>query len=160
MWLSCVRPGTVDDRRNRDTRPDGGVDDRGRCRLRIAVRRLPSSPGSAHHTFSITGSFPLVTLVTMVAPSPDWFVGVAGEPFCIGGRWIDRLVVDLWPYDAGTDAGASYGSPNADMNPADPISKISTLPLGNGEPLGTFTFQREGAIFTDGFESGDTSAWN
>lgn len=41
---------------------------------------LPTSPGSVRMEFDISQTFPLVTLVTMIAPSPDWFVGVAGLP--------------------------------------------------------------------------------
>ena len=36
------------------------------------------SPGSVSLEFEISVDFPLVTLTSMVAPSPDWFVGVSG----------------------------------------------------------------------------------
>ena len=36
------------------------------------------SPGSTTTSFETSSAFPLVTLVTMIAPSPDWFVGVSG----------------------------------------------------------------------------------
>ena len=38
------------------------------------------SPGTSSTSvnFTVTAAHPLVTLVSMIAPSPDWFVGVAG----------------------------------------------------------------------------------
>ncbi len=33
-------------------------------------------PGSTSLDFELTEDFPLVTLVAMIAPSPDWFIGV------------------------------------------------------------------------------------
>ena len=81
----------------------------------------------------------------MIAPSPDWFVGVSGLSLYENGEWISQKVVELVPYDAGTDSGVSYNSANlATANP-EPISKIEvTLFLVNGDvpPLGTFTFTR------------------
>ncbi len=64
-----------------------------------------SSPGSARTSFTIQPSHPFVTLVTMIAPSPDWFVGVHGLSLVQKGRWAEEVVVSLWPYDAGTDRG-------------------------------------------------------
>ena len=88
----------------------------------------------------ISEDFPLVTLVSMVAPSPDWFVGTSGVSLIENGYWVAENVVTLWPYDSGTDSGVSYTSPNQDTNPQEPISLITDGPLGNGVPLGTFTF--------------------
>jgi hypothetical protein len=92
--------------------------------------------------FSIDADHPLVTLVTMIAPSPDWFVGVSGVPLLQGGQWADELVVPLGPWDAGTDDGPTYLSANDPSVPHVPVEAITTGPLGNGVPLGTFTFTR------------------
>lgn len=98
------------------------------------------SPGSVSDTFSVNVNYPLATIVSMLAPSPDWFVGVSGLTLLEGGAWVENKVVTLWPYDAGTDSGPSYGSPDQDTNPADPIALISTPPVGNGVPVGQFVF--------------------
>ena len=56
--------------------------------------------------FMVTPTHPLVTLVTMVAPSPDWFVGVSGLTLLDAqGDWLASHSVDLYPYDAGTEEG-------------------------------------------------------
>ncbi len=97
-------------------------------------------PGETTLTFAMTQAHPLVTLVCMVAPSPDWFVGVHGLPLFENGCWASTRTVALPAYDAGTDSGASYTSPNAATIPPETIRRI---PLeGESRPLGTFTFTR------------------
>jgi hypothetical protein len=99
-----------------------------------------SSPGMVQTTFLVNETHPLVTLVSMVAPSPDWFVGVRDLSLRSGGAWLDPVVHDLFTYDAGTDSGTSFTSPNADTNPADPIALLGA-PFTGLPRLGTFTFE-------------------
>lgn len=106
---------------------------------------LPRSPGTTGLEFQIGRDHPLVTLVTMVAPSPDWFVGVHGLSLVESGDWVAEKVVVVAPYDAGTDSGSSYLSPNADTMPREPVRRIEGPPLasaGGVAPMGTFTFVR------------------
>ena len=98
-----------------------------------------NSPGTISTMFEINSDFPLVTLVTMVAPSPDWFVGVAGVSLGANDHWIETLTLDLLPYDAGTDSGVSFTSPDLDTTPRGAISRLGT-PFDGTTPLGTFTF--------------------
>ncbi len=100
------------------------------------------SPGSVSLTFTISEAYPLVTLVSMLAPSPDWFVGVGGLSLLEQGAWVDTLTVDLFVYDAGTDSGTTYAAANQATDPPRPIAKIETAPfLINDQVLavGTFT---------------------
>ncbi len=91
---------------------------------------------------------PLVTLVSMIAPSPDWFAGVHGESLLDGnGDWVESKVVTLYPYDAGTDSGPNYTSPDADITPHQSIESLQGDPPFSNEPVGTFTFTR--INFTD-----------
>lgn len=103
------------------------------------------SPGLVSLEFEISRDYPLVTLVSMIAPSPDWFVGVRDLGLLESGDWVDERTLDLFPYDAGTDSGVTFNSPNAPTVPPRPIRRITEPPLGNGRtarPLGTFTFTR------------------
>jgi len=104
----------------------------------------PSSPGEVSTTFTISQSHPLVSLVTMVAPSPDWFVGVhALELQNEDGLWLPELTVSLDPYDAGTDSGTGYNSPNVNTNPEEPIRNIhDEAPFNANGVLGRFVFTR------------------
>ena len=99
------------------------------------------SPGDVSLSFSIDQDRPLVSLVTMVAPSPDWFVGVDGLSLFEGGDWRPCLTVDLFGWDAGTDSGVSYTSANSDTQPPGPIAPL-TAPVTPGVPLGRFVFVR------------------
>ena len=91
----------------------------------------------------VTLDHPLVTLVTMIAPSPDWFVGVSGQSLRGDfGQWIGELTVVLYPYDAGTDDGASYRSPNADSSPRQAIRSLKGVSPFSDEPIGAYTFTR------------------
>jgi len=101
-----------------------------------------SSPGTTGTQFVATESFSKLTLVTMLAPSPDWFVGLNGLDLLLHGRWRDNMLIELQTHDAGTDGGPTFTSSNDDTNPADPITLIVTSPLatdGYAPPTGTFT---------------------
>ena len=87
-----------------------------------------SSPGSVSLPFEATEELPLMTLVSMIAPSPDWFVGVSGMPLMEGGCWRERIEVDLVGYDAGTDSGATFTARDANVTPHEPIGLIRELP--------------------------------
>jgi hypothetical protein len=107
-----------------------------------------SSPKTVSLEFEVSRTHPLVTLVTMVAPSPDWFAGVAGLPLFENGAWVAERVVQVIPWDAGTDSGASFMSNDLPTVPRQPIARISTAPFAAGgvvTPLGTFRFTRIGA---------------
>jgi hypothetical protein len=119
----------------------------GTAELLLRGDSVPRNPGRTTLTFTVTQGRSLVTLVTMVAPSPDWFVGVAGLDLFAGGVWANEIVVPLEPWDAGTDDGRSFESENAEAIPHRPIALITTAPLapnGVAEPLGSFTFKRVG----------------
>ncbi len=103
----------------------------------------PSPASAGPLAFEIHADFPLVTLVSMIAPSPDWFVGVSAMSLFADGVWIDRIVIELAPHDAGTDSGVIYTSSNLATQPPVPISKIDTSPFDMNQVLGTFTFERQ-----------------
>ena len=122
---------------------------------------IPLSPGTVSVAFEADLSHPYLTVVSMIAPSPDWFVGIHGLPLFEGGRWIEQQVVDLPPYDAGTDSGASYTSADVVTIPPVPIAQITGFPFDGPTSLGTFTVECQGAlVFTDGFEDGTLDAWS
>jgi hypothetical protein len=118
----------------------------GRAENLLSGGDIARSPGSVSLDFTISSEHPAVTLVSMVAPSPDWFIGVSALDLIQDGDWVDELVVDLHPYDAGTDSGTTYDSRDRDTVPPVPVSRIEGPPLQAGgmvPPLGTFTFRRQ-----------------
>lgn len=120
--------------------------DAGRAEHLLSGGGIARSPSAVALDFDISLDNPSVTLVSMVAPSPDWFIGVANLSLLENGDWVDALVVDLDPYDAGTDSGVSYESRDRDTSPREAIAHITTAPLAsNGvvPSMGTFTFRRQ-----------------
>lgn len=119
-----------------------------------------NSPGSIQTDFDVSLGYPRITVVTMIAPSPDWFVGVNGLNLFENGSWRPLTVVDLLPYDAGTDSGTTFTSSNLPTVPPEPIFQIMDDPFPDDVPLGTFSVACDSPlIFFDGFESGDLSNW-
>jgi len=120
----------------------------------VAIGDGPESPGSGQVQIEATLAHPLATVVSMVAPSPDWFVGVSGIPLLVNGAWVDQLVVELHAYDAGTDTGTEFLSPDADAQPQVAIALLG-YPFVNTPPLGTFTFVRlpGGGVCDDGVDN-------
>jgi hypothetical protein len=81
----------------------------------------------------------------MIAPSPDWFVGVDSLNLFEDGNFVDEKTVVLFAFDAGTDNGTTYTSPNNPSDPPIPIFKIVGYPFFYEDelnPLGTFTFTK------------------
>ena len=108
---------------------------------------ISSGSGTVSTEFEMSQSYPFITLVTMIAPSPDWFVGVSRLALFENGQWVEERRIDLVPWDAGTDSGVTFTSPDLPTAPPQPVAQIVTAPLSPGgrvTPLGTFTFTRIG----------------
>jgi len=106
---------------------------------------MQSSPGFVNLTIKVSQDYPLVTLVSMIAPSPDWFVGVDSLNLFENSTFIDQKTEILYAYDAGTDSGTNYTSQNEPTEPPEHIFLIETSPFKYGDvvvPVGTFTFTR------------------
>ena len=133
----------------------------GRAAAVVSGGAVGISPGTASASFDMQLSHSLLTLVTMIAPSPDWFVGVHDEPIFENGSWASDKIVDLRPYDAGTDSGPTFSSSNQPTTPAEPIALLVDPPLEGAPSMGTFRIQcASNLVFMDGFESGDLTVWN
>jgi len=113
----------------------------GTARAVVSRGSLDPSPGERVWTFNVYSRHPLLTLTTMIAPTPDWFVGVDSLRMAENGVWKDEVIVELWPRDAGTDSGTTYLSTNDDTDPQEPIYDLSNeFPFTGTPALGTFTF--------------------
>ncbi len=89
-------------------------------------------------TFTANSSHPLVSVLSMVAPTPDWFVGVSNLRLYDNG-WQNR-VVDLYPYDAGTEEGSGWSLSNAATSPQGVITSIRNTGRFRGNPIGRLSF--------------------
>ncbi len=92
---------------------------------------LGSGTGQVTIHLKVSNTHPSVSAVTMIAPSPDWFVGIQNVNLLNNGVFVDSLTVNAYSYDAGTDNGTSFTSANAATTPAQPITFITNPPLGD-----------------------------
>ncbi|XP_077466396.1 spondin-2a [Stigmatopora argus] len=108
-----------------------------------AMYRTAGIPNGIGHSSTEVLLLPrnsLLSLMVKVIPSPDWFVGVDSLNLCEGNHWKEEVSVDLQPYDAGTDSGFTFSSPNFPSSPPENISKItSQMP---NHPANSFFYPR------------------
>lgn len=95
------------------------------------------TPGQTEETLEFTPEFSSFIFVSMIAPSPDWFVAAEGDVF-EDGQWVDELVLDVISFDAGTDSGETLTAANSDTVPKEPIAVFE----GYLQALGTLTLTR------------------
>lgn len=112
--------------------------------LTITGGSIPNAPDQVEiSSITVDHDYPLITLVSMIAPSPDWFVGVSGMSLIDEqGEWKNEIVIQLFPYDSGTDSSTTFLHNENDTNPAEPIFRINDSSLFPAGTLGTFTFTR------------------
>ena len=84
----------------------------------------------------------------MLAPSPDWFVGVDSHELCENGRWREAWhIITLLPYDSGTDSGSQFIGRDQETVPPMPIFRINNTMNGvfkaneSIKSLGEFRFK-------------------
>ncbi|XP_021954962.1 spondin-1 isoform X2 [Folsomia candida] len=113
-------------------------DESAHIRTIIKARGLRHPNFYGHKTFAVFRAdrdHNLVSLVSKIAPSPDWFVGVAALNLCLRNcSWTDSKIIPLYPWDAGTDSGISY---LAEKNPTIPRERISRI-VWNPRPESPF----------------------
>lgn len=67
-----------------------------------------------------------VSFIAMIAPSPDWFVGVDSVELCgDDGKWKE-IAITLPAWDAGTDSGITFqAADDVETMPRDVIREIT-----------------------------------
>ncbi|MFC1509464.1 spondin domain-containing protein [Candidatus Omnitrophota bacterium] len=107
---------------------------------------ISTSPGSVSLNFTAHIDYTKVTLVSMVAPSPDWFVGVSGLNLFQNDDWVIEKEVELYVYDAGTDAGETFVAANQPIESPEKIKLLNEYAFSNNGtaiPAGYFTFKKQ-----------------
>ena len=95
-----------------------------------------------------TTEHPRVTLVTMIAPSPDWFVGVSGLSLLdASGNWLPSHEVKLYPWDAGTENGDEFSLSNPATSPQGVITSLRGTGKFSTERIATLTFTLKSSNF-------------
>ncbi|CAH2232687.1 jg5312 [Pararge aegeria aegeria] len=130
----------------------------------LSVRTVIKASGQprpnmeTHSIFRVSREHHLVSLVTAIIPSPDWFLGVSNMELCEvnTNRWAPNLTLNLYPLDAGTDSGLKFDSPNEDTLPPKPISSAvinKSVPKEQFKPFARLHFNLMRTYATDNCET-------
>jgi hypothetical protein len=96
--------------------------------------------------FAVDAAHPDVSIVAMIAPSPDWFAGLKDVSLVENGQWVGSKTIDVLPFDSGGDDGTTYRADDMDTSPKKPTSSLA----GNAHftvggkllPVASVTFTR------------------
>ena len=75
----------------------------------------------------VKDKYSLVSIITMIAPSPDWFVGIDSVNLCGSNGWEKSVEISLPGWDGGSDSGLGFESGNEMTMPHD-LVKLLTEP--------------------------------
>ena len=105
-------------------------------------RQIVHISSAAFDAIPMSTDHPLVTLVTRLTPSHDWFTGVSGLSLLdASGRWRRTHGVDIFPWDAGTEQGNDFSSsPDDETIPQGLITSISGVGLFTTDRIARLEF--------------------
>jgi hypothetical protein len=92
----------------------------------------------------VDAAHPHAALVSMLAPSPDWFAAV-DVSLVENGQFVASRTVDVYIWDAGSDSGADFLADDLDTDPKQPVAPARTpyfTRQGQPMPVGTLSFRR------------------
>lgn len=115
--------------------------------LDIVKGEVFDSPGTSEKAYiGVDPEHAHVTVMSMIAPSPDWFVAVKTSLKDASGSWVENLCIRVNTYDGGTDTGTTFTSADMPISPYDPIELLRDGPLTEGTDtvmnMGYFNFKR------------------
>jgi len=100
-------------------------------------------PGMEKENIEVLETHTSITLVSMLAPSSDWFLSVQEISLVNqNGEFVESLEVPFVFYDAGTEEGKDFSAKNPATEPQGVITKLETLPLGSLPPFGKVRFNK------------------
>ena len=124
--------------------------------LQGSAGNIGPTGSSTINMVTLTTDHPRVTLLSMVAPSPDWFVGVSGLSLLdAGADWLPSQTVNLYPWDAGTEEGTEFSLTNSATSPPETITSLRGIGKFSNERIATLTFTRQSVNTAPSF-TGDT----
>lgn len=103
--------------------------------------------GTKEMEIMVKGMYSMVSVISMLAPSPDWFVGVDSYDLCGSSGWKDSGMMELHAWDAGTKDDKNFTAGTMDTMPRDVIKLITkdsdtVLKGADIPPFAKITFTR------------------
>ena len=97
--------------------------------------------GTATFNINVPKTHPLITLSSMIGPSPDWFVGISGRSLLDSqGNWKASDTISLYPYDAGTEEGDGFSLSNPATSPQGTITSLRGVDPFTNAHMATLSF--------------------
>ncbi|WP_231098073.1 spondin domain-containing protein [Pseudoalteromonas luteoviolacea] len=113
---------------------------------------IPHGSKSVTLTFEASQTYPHLSIVSMVAPSPDWFIGIDSLLLFNDNQWVDEQTIQLKVYDAGSDNGVTFSAADSTTDPQTPITLLNSarsdtdftegVHFNSGENIGFITIKR------------------
>ena len=123
------------------SRFESEISDAGADVKSLVKARGASATGERTFEVEFSRSHPLFTLLSMIGPSPDWFVGVFRLSLLDGSDWRSSYMVDLFPYDAGTEDGEEFSLSNPATSPQGTITSLKEQgKFSNTTPMARLSF--------------------
>jgi len=98
------------------------------------------------YNINVTPNATLISFITKLSPSPDWFLGVDSINILNSDNTlVDNIGFKLYVIDAGTDAGETYTSANSSESIVIAVRTglpLSTVPNEKGKFLATLNIER------------------
>ncbi len=82
------------------------------------------SPGEAVRELAVSGKYGYASVVSMLAPTPDWFAAVQDIALMDEDGFVEAVGIAMRVYDAGTDSGALFNSEDEDTQPRGVIRSL------------------------------------
>ncbi len=86
---------------------------------------LPNITATDSATLNVTIKHSKISFESMIAPSPDWFVGIDSYNLIQNGKWVKDITIPAYGYDAGTEDGDVFGYANPATVPQQNISYMT-----------------------------------
>lgn len=83
--------------------------------------------GQSKTTLMVDGKHSMISFISKIIPSPDWFIGLDGLDLCKNGSWSPLVEMEVDLLDGGTDNGFTFTSPNYPTLPPSPVQKITNI---------------------------------
>jgi len=100
--------------------------------------RLYNTTDSQHlPPINVTYDHPFLSSMVKITPSPDWFVGFSDLRMIsyVTETFYNRIVIQSYVWDSGTDGGLTYTALDRDLDPQVPVKRFRT---NNVPPKGQF----------------------
>jgi hypothetical protein len=76
---------------------------------------------------AVSAEHPMISAITMISPSPDWFSGFYNFDARNAGTltWLKSFTITTYPWDAGTEQGSGYSPDNMAQSPKAAIKQLT-----------------------------------